>query len=179
VYVVGVDCLGSWRGRFNLGNTCYMNSAMQGLSHTLILTNYFLSRRFLQDINVDNPLGHKGRFSFPFSVFFFLFLLLLLLLFLLLFCYYYLLLLLLFFFFFLLLLLLFFCCYYYNFQYIILFLPLSFPGNRLAAQLHFLLSDLWNQNTKSVIDPSSFHNAICDAFPNFSGSMMQKHEECD
>ena len=33
------------------GNTCYMNSAIQCLSHTEELTDYFLSKSFVNDYN--------------------------------------------------------------------------------------------------------------------------------
>ncbi|CAG9331941.1 unnamed protein product [Blepharisma stoltei] len=38
-------------GLQNLGNTCYMNSAIQCLSHTISLTSYFLNGDFMQSIN--------------------------------------------------------------------------------------------------------------------------------
>lgn len=38
-------------GLVNLGNTCYLNSALQCLSNTIPLTEYFLSNQYLQDIN--------------------------------------------------------------------------------------------------------------------------------
>lgn len=38
-------------GLKNLGNTCYMNSAIQCMSNTLVLTNYFLSDKYLEDID--------------------------------------------------------------------------------------------------------------------------------
>ena len=38
-------------GLKNLGNTCYMNTALQCLSHTKPLTNYFLSKKFVSDYN--------------------------------------------------------------------------------------------------------------------------------
>jgi hypothetical protein len=44
-------------GLDNLGNTCYMNSMLQCLSHVQPLTQYFLDGRHLRELNVDNVLG--------------------------------------------------------------------------------------------------------------------------
>ena len=43
-----------------MGNTCYMNSALQCLSNMTLLRTYFLQMRFRDEINLDNPLGSKG-----------------------------------------------------------------------------------------------------------------------
>ncbi|OMH83045.1 Ubiquitin carboxyl-terminal hydrolase 4 [Zancudomyces culisetae] len=47
----------------NLGNTCYMNSALQCLSNTWELTEYFLSGVYTREVNVTNPLGMKGEIA--------------------------------------------------------------------------------------------------------------------
>ena len=54
-------------GLNNLGNTCYMNAAVQCLLHAPQLVQYFLSGAYCDHINSDNPLGHKGEVARAFA----------------------------------------------------------------------------------------------------------------
>jgi len=50
-------------GLHNLGNTCFMNSALQCLSASVPLTDHFLTASYEPDINTNNPLGTSGELS--------------------------------------------------------------------------------------------------------------------
>ncbi|KAJ8409354.1 hypothetical protein AAFF_G00235520 [Aldrovandia affinis] len=50
-------------GLSNLGNTCFMNSALQCLSNASPLTEYFLNDQYVAEINRENPLGMRGEIA--------------------------------------------------------------------------------------------------------------------
>ncbi|KAI9702430.1 MAG: CSN-associated deubiquitinating enzyme Ubp12 [Candelina mexicana] len=48
-------------GLTNLGNTCYMNSALQCVRSVEELTLYFLQDKYRSELNPSNPLSHNGE----------------------------------------------------------------------------------------------------------------------
>lgn len=55
--------LSGFCGMSNIGNTCFMNTAVQCLSNLPLFTSFFLTKEYSRWINTRNKLGYKGEMA--------------------------------------------------------------------------------------------------------------------
>ncbi|XP_076448226.1 ubiquitin carboxyl-terminal hydrolase 4-like [Babylonia areolata] len=66
-YEKGLNAKPGLCGLANLGNTCFMNSALQCMSNVPSLTSYMLSGQWQEELNKENPLGMRGEIAVSFA----------------------------------------------------------------------------------------------------------------
>lgn len=64
---VQVSDSGGKVGLYNIGNTCFMNTALQCLAHLDPFVAYFLSGKYREEINMTSPLSTRGEFVCAFA----------------------------------------------------------------------------------------------------------------
>lgn len=63
MYRFGDIAKGGKVGLENLGNTCYMNAALQCVLSVDVLNEYFVSNSHVKELNVTNVLGSQGNLA--------------------------------------------------------------------------------------------------------------------
>lgn len=63
------DLRASKTGLENIGNTCFLNAAIQCIVGIDKLSGYFFKNEHLNDINYRNPLGSEGKLACAYGEF--------------------------------------------------------------------------------------------------------------